>query len=160
MDIIEDKDVLEIIQEPAECLRKKSEVIDVVTDNIKLLAEEMKRIIKENEGLGLAAPQLGHNIRLMVGYVFGPQLKAIINPKIMRREHKSVILTEGCLSCPDRKVDVKRPESIMIVAEDLYGHKLVKRLTGVTARIFQHELDHLNGKLIIDYDKTVDEKLS
>lgn len=160
VDIIEDKDVLEIIQEPAECLRKKSEIIHYITSDIKAFAEEMKEVVKAKEGLGLAAPQLGRNIRLMVGYFFGTSLTALINPKIVRKEHQRVIFREGCLSCPDKEVDISRPEVIMIVAENLDGKKIVKKISGVSARIFQHELDHLDGKLIIDYEKSVDEKLS
>jgi len=160
VDIIEDKDVLEIIQEPNECLRKKSETISIVTDDIKRLAEEMIEIVKSKEALGLAAPQLGRNIRLMVGYFFSSTLIALVNPRIMRREHQRVIFREGCLSCPGKEVDISRPEVIMIVAENLNGEKIVKKLSGVTARIFQHELDHLDGKLIIDYDKPTDENVS
>jgi peptide deformylase len=65
-----------------------------------------------------------------------------------------------CLSCPDREVDISRAEVIMIVAENLNGDKIVKKISGISARIFQHELDHLDGKLITDYDKSTDENVS
>lgn len=160
MDILKDEDKLSIIEMPNECLTKKSEIISIVTDDIKRLAEEMKEIVKEKEGLGLAAPQIGHNIRLMVGYFFSQKLTALINPRVVRKEHQKVIFREGCLSCPGKEVDISRAEVIMIVAENLYGKKIVKKISGVSARIFQHELDHLDGKLIIDYDKSTNENVS
>jgi peptide deformylase len=160
VDILEDIEKMSIIEEPNECLREKSKIIHYITSDIKAFAEEMKKIVKEKEGLGLAAPQLGRNIRLMVGYFFSGTLTALVNPRIVRREHQRVIFREGCLSCPGKEVDISRPEVIMIVAENLEGDKIVKKLSGVTARIFQHELDHLDGKLIIDYDKSTDENVS
>lgn len=160
MDILEEYELLSIIETPNECLTKKSEIISIVTSDIKALAKEMMKIVKEKEGLGLAAPQLGRNIRLMVGYFFSPKLTALINPRIVRKEHQKVIFREGCLSCPDKEVDISRSEVIMIVAENLNGKKIVKKISGVSARIFQHELDHLDGKLIIDYDKSTDENVS
>jgi peptide deformylase len=87
-------------------------------------------------------------------------LTALINPRIVRKEHQKVIFREGCLSCPDREVDISRAEVIMIVAENLNGDKIVKKISGISARIFQHELDHLDGKLITDYDKSTDENVS
>jgi peptide deformylase len=160
VDILEDIEKMSIIEEPNECLRKKSEVIQLITSDIKRFAEEMMEVVKAKEGLGLSAPQLGRNIRLIVGYFFSQKLTALINPRIVRKEHQKVIFREGCLSCPDREVDILRAEVVMIVAENLNGDKIVKKISGISARIFQHELDHLDGKLITDYDKSTDENVS
>lgn len=153
-------ELLPIIETPDKRLTTKSETLQEITSDIKLFAEEMKEIVKAKEGLGLAAPQLGRNIRLMVGYFFSATLTALVNPRIVRKEHQKVIFREGCLSCPGKEIDISRAEVIMIVAENLDGKKIVKKISGVSARIFQHELDHLDGKLIIDYDKSTDENVS
>jgi peptide deformylase len=153
-------ELLPIVEAPDKRLTTKSEIIQEITSDIKAFADEMMEVVKAKEGLGLSAPQLGRNIRLIVGYFFSQKLTALINPRIVRKEHQKVIFREGCLSCPDREVDISRAEVIMIVAENLNGDKIVKKISGISARIFQHELDHLDGKLITDYDKSTDENVS
>ncbi len=153
-------ELLPIVETPDKRLTTKSETIQLITSDIRAFADEMMEVVKAKEGLGLSAPQLGRNIRLIVGYFFSQKLTALINPRIVRKEHQKVIFREGCLSCPDREVDISRAEVIMIVAENLNGDKIVKKISGISARIFQHELDHLDGKLIIDYDKSTDENVS
>jgi peptide deformylase len=153
-------ELLPIVEIPDKRLTTKSETIQLITSDIRAFADEMMEIVKAKEGLGLSAPQLGRNIRLMVGYFFSQKLTALINPRIVRKEHQKVIFREGCLSCPDKEVDISRAEVIMIVAENLNGDKIVKKISGVSARIFQHELDHLDGKLITDYDKSINENVS
>jgi peptide deformylase len=153
-------ELLPIVEAPDKRLTTKSEIIQWITSDIKAFAEEMMEVVKAKEGLGLSAPQLGRNIRLMVGYFFSATLTALINPRIVRKEHQKVIFREGCLSCPDKEIDISRAEVIMIVAENLNGDKIVKKISGISARIFQHELDHLDGKLITDYDKSTNENVS
>jgi len=145
-------EILPTIEIPDKRLTTKSEVIEEITPDIKAFAEEMIMVLEARKGLGLAAPQIGRNIRLIVGYLFNTEMIALVNPEIIRKEHGEATMTESCLSCPGKEVDVIRPEVITIIAEDLYGNKLSRMLGGLNARIFQHELDHLDGVLITDYE--------
>jgi peptide deformylase len=99
-------------------------------------------------GLGLAANQIGVLQRVFV-YDDGTGLGVVINPKIVRAEGEQVGV-EGCLSVPGLQGDVKRAEKIVIQGMDLNGKKVKIEAEGLLARIFQHELDHLNGTLFVD----------
>ena len=109
----------------------------------------------DEPGIGLAAPQVGHAIRLVVmdttwneegGERAGT---AIVNPEIVSREGK-VVWEEGCLSVPDFNADVERSEHIVVQYHDLEGQEVTEDVTGLRAVCFQHEIDHLDGILFID----------
>lgn len=153
---------LSIVTMPNEGLRKKTRPIKKIDAELQQLIDEMIETMREANGVGLAAPQIGRNLRLAVIETLADedeegeeipdsrQLYVIINPEIVwqSREVKSGV--EGCLSIPGYLGEVERSESIRVRALDRHGKKIKLRLSGWNARIFQHEIDHLDGILYID----------
>jgi peptide deformylase len=105
------------------------------------------------DGIGLAAPQIGVIKRLIIADI-GEGLLSLINPEILDRRGEASLL-EGCLSLPNVGVEVRRNESIVIRGIDMAGREVVRDLSGLMARVVQHEIDHLNGVLILDYGPVV-----
>lgn len=141
---------LEIIHYPNPILRAKSVDIKNPTDPvIQQLVLDMVKTLRANKGLGLAAPQVGHNLRLCV-VELDNELFVLINPEIKKYYGREVEMEEGCLSFPGKYLPVIRPEKVKIKALDTNGKKQVIRAKGLLARAFQHEIDHLNGELFID----------
>lgn len=130
-------------------LRKKAKRVEKISYEERDLLSYMVRIMSENEGVGLAAPQIGMDKRIIIADM-GKELLKIINPQILEGEGENS-LSEGCLSLPEIFIPVNRANKIKI--EGLNEDKKLLRLTieGFLARIIQHEIDHLNGVLIIDY---------
>jgi peptide deformylase len=128
--------------------------IEKITIDIKKLAINMISLCKKEKGLGLAAPQVGHNIRLVVVLVNGKGT-AMINPRIIQASDETSKDTEGCLSCPGVEVSVERPERIVVEAMNLKGEVNQAPCSGLLARCIQHEIDHLDGILIIDYEESI-----
>jgi len=146
---------LKIIKEPDPILRNKSQVIKEVTPEIKRLILDMAKTMKKADGIGLAAPQIGQNIRLItINTENGPL--ALINPKITWKSIRKDMEEEGCLSCPDQFGLIKRHKSINVRAMNKDGKEIKFKAQGLFARVIQHEIDHLDGILIID--KFVNEK--
>ncbi|KAL7531776.1 hypothetical protein ACHAXR_005117, partial [Thalassiosira sp. AJA248-18] len=122
---------------------------------ISKIAKEMFLVMYATKGVGLAAPQVGINKRLMVYNDTGDSKKwmketVMVNPKIVEFSSATDIEEEGCLSFPDMGGDVERSKWIKVEAQNLKGKKMKKKFTGWEARIFQHEYDHLDGKVYID----------
>ncbi len=130
-------------------LRKKSEEIKEITPEIKRLALDMVETMVKNKGLGLAAPQVGISKRI-VAVLLAEGPKIFINPKITKKEKETEIAEEGCLCFPNLFLDIKRAKSVAIKAIDVEGKEMEFFVDGLTARIFQHEIDHLNGILFFD----------
>lgn len=130
-------------------LRERTRPVAEVTDAIRTLAADMFETMYAAAGIGLAAPQVGRSERIFVMDV-DDQPMAMINPEIITREG-SDRAEEGCLSIPEIFGDVTRPEHIVARALDLDGNTIEVEATGLLARCIQHELDHLDGKLFIDY---------
>jgi len=141
--------ILDIRKYPDSCLRKKCREIEVVDSEIRRLLDDMVMTMYAVNGIGLAAPQVGLDIRIIVIDV-GQGLLKLVNPKIIKSEGISV-LEEGCLSIPDTYVKVKRKQKIAVSALDNYGKPQLIRAEGLLAHALGQEIDHLNGKLIIDY---------
>ena len=141
--------ILDIRKYPDPCLRKKCREIEVVDSEIRRLLDDMVMTMYAVNGIGLAAPQVGLDIRIIVIDV-GQGLLKLVNPKIIKSEGVSV-LEEGCLSIPDTYVKVKRKQKIAVSALDNYGKPQLIWAEGLLAHAFGQEIDHLNGKLIIDY---------
>lgn len=156
-----------INEEEAQILRMPSLDIPIPIDSnrqrdIKTL---VSAFLERDDALGLAAPQIGINKRIIVfrnkGFNEKGQINSendynvLINPRITQLRGEEVSASEGCLSCPEIKVEVNRFPEIKIRAYDLNGRKISKRYTDFLARIVQHEIDHLEGKLIVDYGGTV-----
>ena len=137
------------------CLRKKSKPIDEVGPSERMLIKSMIATMLEAKGVGLAAPQVGINQRLFVMDV-GEGPLAIINPKITKKIGAD-ILEEGCLSIPEVTINIERPQQVTVKYMDEDGKTMKITCEELKARVIQHEMDHLNGKLIVDY-ATADEK--
>jgi peptide deformylase len=145
----------EVLKFPDKRLAEVSEPIEEVTDEIRILAEDMLDVMYDEPGIGLAAPQLGETVRLIVvdtewteeGAEKNPLV--LVNPEIVHREGK-LTWTEGCLSVPDYQAEVERAERVRLLATDLDGRELAIDAEGIQAVCFQHEVDHLDGVLFID----------
>lgn len=140
-------------------LRKHCEPVIEITDDVRQLVADMIETMDKNNGIGVAAPQVGHLLRIFVlrNYVEGPdghfRLSAplvFINPKLRDPSLEQEIDLEGCLSLPHLRVPVARPRKITIEALDIEGNPFVQELEGINARTRMHENDHLNGVLHID----------
>lgn len=129
-------------------LRKISREVIEVNDRIRILLEDMVDTMYENDGVGLAAPQVGV-LRKVVVIDIGEGIIKLINPEIIEREGENVDI-EGCLSVPNRIGKVKRPERVKVRYLDEQGEEKIIEGTGLLAKAFCHEIDHLNGILFID----------
>lgn len=131
------------------CLRTKSEPLADIGPGERLLIQSMVSAMHEAKGVGLAAPQVGINQRIFVMDI-GDGPMAVINPEISNPTG-SEELEEGCLSIPEVVVKVTRPQQITVKFLDMNGQPQEMTCDELAARVVQHETDHLNGKLIIDY---------
>ena len=134
---------------PDPILIKKAAPVENIDGKIKAHINKMAEVMYANRGIGLAAPQIGM-LRQIVVVDTGEGLKVLINPEIIEGEGESV-LEEGCLSLPTIEVPVKRREKVLIWALDLEGKEVGLELSGFSGRVYQHEIDHLHGILIIHY---------
>jgi len=145
----------EVLQFPDSRLKEVSKPVSEVTDEIRELAREMCDVMYDEPGIGLAAPQVGAAIRLIVVDTEWTEEESernplvLINPEIVAREGK-LTWTEGCLSVPDFTADVERAERVTLRAEDLDGKPVEIEAEELQAVCFQHEIDHLDGVLFID----------
>lgn len=152
----------EIIIVPHPTLRKKSVKVSDFGPDLQQLIEDMIETLHENSGAGLAAPQVNVAQRVIL-VEFGteeneeipPTLYVTINPRVTRFSQKIVIGAEGCLSIPGLMGEVERADEIVVEGQDRFGEPLKMRLQGWIARIFQHEIDHLNGILYTDRSTSV-----
>ncbi|KGG81113.1 peptide deformylase [Caloranaerobacter azorensis H53214] len=129
-------------------LRKKSREVTEINDRIKILLDDMLETMYKNDGVGLAAPQVGILKRVVVIDIGEGPIK-LINPEIISMEGE-VIDVEGCLSVPGETGEVKRPSKVKVKYLDENGKELIIQGTGLLARALCHEIDHLNGILFID----------
>ena len=133
----------------ANVLRQKSKPVLTVDGDVAELVGQMERIMRAANGVGLAAPQLGILQRIFV-YDTGDGFQAVINPKILQRKGEQVGI-EGCLSIPGLQGDVLRANEVVVKGLDQFGKPIRIRGEGLTARVIQHESDHLDGVLFIDH---------
>ncbi|MCL5004393.1 MAG: peptide deformylase [Patescibacteria group bacterium] len=142
-------------------LRTKAADFDFAQYNKKEIAElikKMKEIMLETRGIGLSANQVGLNLNFFITQVpqfendkiIGQKSYAIFNPEIIKFSKQTEIVEEGCLSVPGIHGEVERPLKITVTGFDKNGRKIKIKAEGLTARVFQHETDHLNGILFID----------
>ena len=156
--------ILKIVTYGNESLRQKSKEISKISKKIKILAENMIDTMYANNGVGLAAPQVGENIRMFVIDVsldnepYNPIV--FINPKIIKKEGASHE-KEGCLSFPNAFVDVRRYSYVKIKALDIHGKPFVIEAKdgSLLSRCIQHEFDHLEGILFIDHSRNIFEAI-
>ncbi len=144
-----------IVIEPDPILREKSEAIENVDDQLRLLLDDMLETMYTAPGIGLAAVQIGVLKRLIVIDISKDKEKKnplfLINPKIISKSTKTSIYEEGCLSLPGHFAEIERPAECQIEYIDYNGKEKELLANGLLATCIQHEIDHLNGVLFIDY---------
>jgi peptide deformylase len=145
----------EVLKFPDKRLRTLSEPIAEVTDEIRALANDMLEVVYDEPGIGLAAPQVGEPMRLIVVDTQWTQEGAernplvLVNPEIHDPRGR-IIWTEGCLSVPDFEAEVERAQQVRLQARDLDDNEITIEASDLQAVCFQHEIDHLDGILFID----------
>ncbi len=144
-----------IVTYPHPVLRKKAQPVTDFGPELQQLIDDMFETMRAAAGVGLAAPQVNVPLRvIVVEYAQDeharPERYAVVNPRIVYVSPETEMGTEGCLSIPGVFGDVLRPRSVVVRGQDRFGKPLNLRLHGWLARIFQHEIDHLNGILFID----------
>jgi peptide deformylase len=144
--------LLEVLCFPDKRLRTIAKPVEQITDELKKTAENMIETMYDEEGVGLAATQINFHRRLVVIDVSEQrnQPMVIINPIIVESSGEEVS-EEGCLSVPETNAEVKRAEFVTLEYMDIEGKQQVLKADGLLAVCIQHEIDHLNGKLFIDY---------
>ncbi len=140
------RDIVKGTDNPA--LRKKSREVSGINKHILTLLDDMKETLAVEDGVGLAAPQVGVLRRIAI-VNYNDQLYELINPRILSGTGEA-IEEEGCLSVVGQRGRVKRPDKITVTYIDRHGKKVKQEITGITARIFCHEIDHLDGILFVD----------
>lgn len=150
-----------LASENAACLRTPCTEVgaDGFNDELRARAARLVEIMHEpgplaegKQGIGLAANQAGWMQRVFTAYVDGEMEGAAVyvNPRIIWRHARASFEFESCLSCPKRTIKVRRPNAVTIEYQDVWGTKCFDTSSGLLARVWQHEIDHLNGVLIVD----------
>lgn len=146
---------LDIVTVPDPILREQSTPIERVDDDLRRLMDDMLETMYEAPGVGLAAVQVGVPKRLIVVDVSteeeGPKPFFMVNPEIVHRGDTLRLHEEGCLSIPNVLVEIERPGDITVRYTDREGEEQELAAEGLLATVIQHEVDHLDGKLIIDF---------
>jgi peptide deformylase len=149
--------VREIVKYPAPLLRLKAKPVQVFDKTLQTLIDDMFETMRDAPGVGLAAPQIGESLRVVVVEYTDderedarPKKYVLVNPEIVRESEETVTDLEGCLSVPGLAGEVERFEAVTVIAKNRFGKPIKLKASGWLARIFQHEIDHLNGVLYID----------
>lgn len=147
--------VLPLIIAPDERLNKPSQPVAVVDDKIRKLLDDMLETMYANQGIGLAAVQVGVHLRCIVVDIAvrdgGRDPKKFINPEIIRKSDATSVYQEGCLSFPDQYSDVTRPANVTIRYLDENGVQQEIEADDILATCLQHEIDHTNGVVFVDH---------
>ena len=141
--------VMRILTNGAPELRKKAVTVPCIDDQVKTLAKDMIETMQSEQGVGLAAPQVGKSLRLIVLQMPGQEPFALINPRIIKREGEREIL-EACLSIPGYEGMVKRSETIIARGFDCEGKPMRIKARDLLSQAIEHEVDHLDGILYPD----------
>ncbi|ETA50983.1 peptide deformylase [Ponticoccus alexandrii] len=145
-----------ILIHPDPRLKKLCTEVDDVSDELRVLAADMLETMYEAPGIGLAAPQIGVLSRLIVldcvkDEAEAPRPLVMVNPRVVASSDERNVYEEGCLSIPDQYAEVERPKVVDVEWMDLNGALQKETFDGLWATCVQHEIDHLDGKLFIDY---------
>lgn len=132
-------------------LRQKSQPVLEITDEVRVLGYDLKRLCEEHAGVAIAAPQVGKLVRVI--YVQG--IGVMVNPVVMQKQ-SSDIDTEGCLTFPGMYRNIKRAGRVKVKWRDLNYKMQYGEFAGLLSRAIQHETDHLDGKLFTDYENCSD----
>lgn len=156
--------VLPIILHPDPRLKRRADPVDAVTDDLRRLGDDMLSTMYDAPGIGLAAPQVGMPLRMLVmdcvkeeGAAARPLV--LLNPAVTWASDALATYEEGCLSIPDHFADVERPAEVDVAWTDLDGTARSERFAGLWATCVQHEIDHLDGRLFIDHLKPLRRQL-
>jgi peptide deformylase len=147
--------IRKILTEPNKILREKSEMVELVNKDIQQLMDDMLETMYNAPGIGLAAIQIGVPKRIIVMDISKPDDKNnplfLINPEITWTESENATYEEGCLSVPDQFAEIDRPKKCNVKFLDYFGTEKLLKAEGLLATCIQHEMDHLEGILFIDY---------
>lgn len=145
---------LKVYEYPDPVLKKKAVKVETVDDELRRFLDDMLETMYESEGVGLAAPQVGVSKRIVVIDAAHADEEAqplyLVNPEIVWRSEEKKICEEGCLSVPEMRAEVERPDSVKITYLDYNGKECEMLAEDFLAVVVQHELDHLDGILYID----------
>jgi len=147
--------ILPIHVVPAPVLRQKSKRVRSIDESIHRLIDDMLETMHSAGGVGLAAPQLGTLLRVIVIGIPEEEDMVLINPEVVRRTGERVV-DEGCLSIPGYIGQIKRAESVRVKGRDQNGREIRIKASELLAQALEHEIDHLNGVLYIDYLDSMD----
>ncbi len=149
--------ILDILEFPDRRLRTKAKPVEAINTSIKQLADDMLETMYAAPGIGLAATQVNIHLQVVVIDISEEQdnPQVFINPEIIKLEGSLQEYDEGCLSVPGFYEPVKRPENILVKALNLEGEEFETKPEGLLTVCIQHEVDHLNGKLFVDYLSTL-----
>ncbi|RME26792.1 MAG: peptide deformylase [Deltaproteobacteria bacterium] len=140
---------------PDPVLRQKCKPVEEVDDEVRSLLDDLVQSMYAHRGIGLAAPQIGEPVRVAVvdvGQQEGePDVIELVNPEIVERSDETAEYEEGCLSLPEEYETVIRPARVTVRALDREGKSIEIEADGLLATALQHEIDHLDGRLFIDY---------
>ena len=136
-------------------LRQKAKRVSRIDKSIKQLIDDMVETMRQANGVGLAAPQVGVSLRVIVLQMSEEEPMAIINPEIVKRLGEQEV-NEGCLSVPGYFGEIKRSASVTVKGQDRQGKAIRIKATGLMAEALEHEIDHLNGTLYIDHVENQD----
>ena len=148
--------LLNILKYPNPLLRKKCRSISIIEPKVAKLAKNMLETMRAAPGVGLAAPQVGENIRLFVADIGDNNPIIAINPKVKKRGGKQ-IFKEGCLCLPGMEAPVERTAKVTLKCQNEKGENITIEAEGLLATVIQHENDHLDGVLFIDRVKNPDD---
>jgi len=146
-----------ILIHPDPRLKKVCDPVPAVDDALRAVIDDMFETMYAAPGIGLAAPQIGLNQRVLVMDVADREAGetgepiAMVNPEVLWTSEEEVVRQEGCLSIPDVYYDIARPERVRVAFLDREGAAVERDFDGIEATCVQHEIDHLNGRLFIDY---------
>ena len=156
--------VLEILTAPDPRLKHKCSVVDSFDKNLSKIVEDMyDTLYKSENGIGLAAPQVGITKRIIVMDLKedGKSLpRTFVNPRILKFSSKKFVNEEGCLSIPNYFAEIERSTEVEVEWFDIQGNKMKEKFSGLMSICMQHEVDHLNGILFIDYLSSIKRKMA
>ncbi|MFC2047771.1 peptide deformylase [Chloroflexota bacterium] len=147
--------VLPIYHVPDPILKQKSKRVRIIDGSIQRLIDNMIETMHSANGVGLAAPQVGVPLRVIVIGIAGEEPLVLINPEVVRRKGERSV-NEGCLSVPGHFGEIKRAESVTVKGLDLNGKKIRIRADELLAQVLEHEIDHINGVLYLDHLESTD----
>lgn len=142
--------VLKIRTHPDPALRKKARKVTSIDGSVHRLIDNMIETLQDTSGVGLAANQVGVPLRIVVIQIPDEELLVLINPEIIEMKGERMVI-EGCLSIPGYQAEICRAETVKVRAKGRHGRVIRRKASDLLAQAIQHEVDHLNGVLYIDY---------